>query len=53
MVQRNRNIKLKARYNKHPDVRRLSRALVALAQAEAERAAQQQEEAKRNRGAAS
>jgi hypothetical protein len=45
MVQKKRNIKLTPRYRKQPDVRRLSRALLALAEAEAERAAQAAHEA--------
>ncbi len=44
MQQRKRNIKVRARYKKQPDVRRLSRALLALAQAEAELDAQAQAE---------
>jgi hypothetical protein len=40
MVQKKRNIKVTPRYRKQPDVKRLSRALLALAEAEAERAAQ-------------
>ena len=44
MVQKQRNIKVKPRYRAHPDVRRLTRALLALAEAEAERAAQAQGE---------
>lgn len=42
MSQRKRNIKVKARHRQQPDVRRISRALLALAQAEAERDAQAQ-----------
>lgn len=45
MTQRKRDIKVRARYKQQPDVRRLSRALLALAQAEAERDAQAQAEA--------
>lgn len=45
MTQKKRNIKVQPRYRKHPDARRLSRALLALMEAEAERAAQQQHEA--------
>ncbi len=40
MTQRRQKIKLRARYKQQPDVRRLSRALLALAQAQAERDAQ-------------
>jgi hypothetical protein len=44
MTQKKRNIKVKPRYRAHPDVRRLTRALLALAEADAERAAQAQRE---------
>lgn len=44
MVQKKRNIKVKPRYRKHPDVRRLTKALLALAEADVERAAQEQRE---------
>ena len=44
MTQHKRNIKIQARYKQQPDIRRLSKALLALAQAEAERAAQAQVE---------
>ncbi len=51
MVQRKRNIKVKPRYRKHPDVRRLTKALLALAQADAERAAQEQREQRQQESA--
>lgn len=44
MVQKKRNIKVKPRYRAQPDIRRLTRAMLALAEADAERAAQQQRE---------
>ena len=42
MSSRKRTIKIKPRYRAHPDVRRLTRAVLALAEADAERAAQAQ-----------
>lgn len=47
MSQKKRTIKVKPRYRAHPDVRRLTRALLALAEADAERAAQEQRERQR------
>ncbi len=47
MVQKKRNIKLTPRYRKAPDVKRISRALLALVEAEAERAAQEAHEAEK------
>ena len=44
MTQRKRDIKIRVRRKQHPDVRRLSQALLALAQAQAERDAQAQAE---------
>ncbi len=51
MVQKKRNIKVKPRYRKHPDVRRLTKALLALAQADTERAAQEQREQRQQESA--
>ncbi len=51
MVQKKRNIKVKPRYRAHPDVRRLTKALLALAQADAERAAQEQREKRQQKSA--
>lgn len=42
MAQRKHNIRLRPRYRKQPDAKRISRALLALAEAEAERSAQAQ-----------
>lgn len=53
MVQKKRNIKVKPRYRAHPDVQRLTRALLALAEADAERAAQEQERQRRGKGSTS
>ena len=50
MVQKKRNIKIKPRYRAHPDIRRLTQALLALAEADAERAAQEQLEKQREPG---
>ena len=44
MTSRKRTVKIKPRYRAHPDVRRLTRAVLALAEADAERAAQAQRE---------
>ncbi len=44
MTQKKRDIRIRARRRAQPDVRRLTKALLALAQAEAERAAQAQQE---------
>lgn len=43
-MARKRNIRVRPRYRDEPDVKKLSRALLALAQAEAERAAQAEHE---------
>lgn len=48
MVQKKRNIKVSPRRRQQPDAKRLSRALVALVEAEAEAAAQQQHEQQTN-----
>lgn len=45
MTQRKRKIRVTAHRREQPDVRRLAHALIALAQAEAERSAQAQHEA--------
>ncbi len=44
MTQKKREIRIRARRRVQPDVPRLTKALLALAQAEAERAAQAQQE---------
>lgn len=50
MTARRRNIKIKPRYKAHPDVWRLTRAVLAPAEADAERAAQAEREREQEQG---